>query len=366
MAQTCLHDIHQRLGARIVDFHGWDLPIQYEGILAEHRHCREAAVVFNTSHMGQLLIRGDHAAEGLGCVTTQNAEALAVGRCAYGFLLNEDAGIIDDTILMRLDEREFLLVVNSATADGDAQWLRSHLPGDVELLNQSASWGKIDLQGPASCKVLAAHADFDPASLAYFTGRRGRCCGADCVVSRTGYTGELGYEIMADNDDLPAIFDALLAEASVKPAGLGARDSLRLEMGYPLYGQDIGLETNPIEADLGRFVRDDHEFIGSRRLGEIRSCGTDRRAVAFRSASRRKTSPDDEILRDGEPVGVVSSGAFSPSLEVSIGMGYVPAKLSEAGTTLSIRTARNELEVVVCPRPIYRDGTCRTRQPMTE
>jgi len=342
------------------------LPIQYDGILAEHRHCRSAAVVFDTSHMGQLLIRGDHAAEGLGSETTQNAEVLAVGRCAYGFLLNEEAGIIDDTILMRLDEREFLLVVNSATADGDTQWLRSHLPADVELLNQSASWGKIDLQGPASCKVLAGCADFDPASLAYFTGRRGRCCGSDCIVSRTGYTGELGYEIMADNDDLPMIFETLLAEASVKPAGLGARDSLRLEMGYPLYGQDIDLETNPIEADLGRFVRDDHEFVGSPRLREIRSRGTDRKAVAFRSASRRKTNPDDEILRNGEPVGVVTSGAFSPSLEVSIGMGYVPAEHSGAGTVLSVRTARGELDVTVCPRPIYEHGTCRTKQPMTE
>jgi aminomethyltransferase len=363
--QTALHDRHVALGGRMVDFGGWRLPVQFEGVLAEHRQCRTSAVVFDTSHMGQFVLRGPDAAERLGRVCTQDAEALPVGRCRYGFLLNEDAGVLDDTILMRLGEEELLLVVNAATAEADRRWLEARLGGDVELVDRSAAgWGKVDLQGPASARVLAGQVEIDLAAMAYFSVVGGRCCGRECVVSRTGYTGELGYEIMAAAGDLGAIFDELLSNPAVKPAGLGARDSLRLEMGYPLYGHELSVEHNPIEAGLSAFAAGGRDFIGSARLRELEQAGPTRRLAAYRARSRRRTNSGNEIRCDGRAVGAVTSGAFAPSLDVSIGMGYVELDFAEAGRELVVDTGRCELAVTVSERPLYRDGTCRTNSPL--
>jgi len=360
--KTPLHDRHVALGGRIVEFGDWLLPVQYRGVLAEHGHCRQAAAVFDTSHMGQFLLRGPDAAAQMAHVGTQDAVALPVGRCRYGFLLDDAAGVIDDTILMRLAEEEFLLVVNAGTAAGDFQWVRGHLAGEVELVNRSAEgWGKVDLQGPRSAKVLGALVDVDLRELGYFGVARGRCCGGECVLSRTGYTGELGYEVMAAAADLPEIFDRLLAEEAVEPAGLGARDSLRLEMCYPLYGHELSTEHNPIEADLARFVRPDREFVGAAKLRDVARAGPRRKLIAFRSASRRRTNGGNPILSDGRPVGTVTSGAFSPSLEVSIGMGYVEADLARPGREMLVNTGRVELPVTICDKPLYTGGTCRTK-----
>ena len=363
--KTALHDRHVALGGRMVDFGGWRLPVQYEGVLAEHRHCRAAAVVFDTSHMGQFMLRGSDAAGRLGLVGTQDAEALSVGRCRYGFLLNEDAGVLDDTILMRLGADELLLVVNAGRAETDLRWIEGHLRSDVELVDLSAAgWGKVDLQGAGSATVLAGLVDVDPAGMAYFGVARGQCCGRACLISRTGYTGELGYEIMAAGDDLRAIFDELLSSPAVRPAGLGARDSLRLEMGYPLYGHELTADRNPIEAGLAAFAVPDRPFIGSDRLRVLAETAPARRLVAYRAESRRRTNPGNEIRCDGRAVGAVTSGAFSPSLGVSIGMGYVEASFAEAGRHLAVDTGRCELAVVVCDRPLYRGGTCRTNDPL--
>jgi aminomethyltransferase len=344
----------------MVDFHGWLLPVQYQGVLTEHRHCRRAAVVFDTSHMGQFLFASEVAGRALGRVCTQNAERLAVGACRYGFLLNEQAGIIDDTILMRLGEREYLLVVNAGTAGGDWAWMKAHLPAALEMTDLCArGWGKIDLQGPESFAVLAGRVDFELSRLRYYTARRGACIGRSCVVSRTGYTGELGYEIMAEGGDLQAIFDDLLSDGRVKPAGLGARDSLRLEMGYPLYGQEISIEHNPVEAGLTSFARCDHDFIGAERLGGMMGVRPGRVLAAFKVLSRRRASTSDRIFRDGEAVGVVTSGAFAPSLDVAIGMGYVRSDLAEPGTELVVDTGRVELAATICRKPPYDGGTAR-------
>ena len=362
MRKTVLHDRHVALGARVIDFHGWLLPVQYEGVLAEHRHCRSAAVVFDTSHMGQFLIQGPAVAAALSAICTQNAQALPAGRCRYGFLLNERGGILDDTILMRLGEDEFLLVVNAGTLADDLRWLQSHLFADVELTDLSAAaWGKIDLQGPASFDVLSPLVDTDLTRLPYFGVTRAVCEGRSVTLSRTGYTGELGYEIMAAGDDLGAVFDRLVAAEAVRPAGLGARDSLRLEMGYPLYGQDISPEYNPHAAGLVQFVSGDHEFLGSAALRAAAQTAPTRTLAAFKAASRRRANPGNEILRDGEAVGVVTSGAFSPSLDVSIAMGYVRTDLAEPGTELTVQTDRAEMPVIVGEMPLYRQGTCRKK-----
>jgi aminomethyltransferase len=315
--------------------------------------------------MGQFVVRGPDAADQLSRIGTQNARDLARGACKYGFLLNADAGVIDDTILMRLGLEEFLLVVNAGPTAGDFHWLSEHLDGAVELVDRSTGgWGKIDLQGPLSARVLQPMVNIDLMTMGYYRVRRGECLGRDCVISRTGYTGELGYEIMAPEADLQAIFDELLARDEVKPAGLGARDSLRLEMGYPLYGHELSVEHNPIEAGLGSFIDPADDFIGSREIKALIETPLPRKLVAFRAESRRRTNPGNEIFWDGQPVGVVTSGAFSPSLEISIGMGYVQTLLTEPGRRLMVDTGRCELPVTVSRKPLCRDGTCRTRNPL--
>ena len=219
--KTDLHDRHVALGGKMVDFAGWLLPVQYESILGEHQQCRTSAVVFDTSHMGQFLLTGPATVEQLGKIGTQDAAAIKVGRCKYGFLLNERGGVLDDTILMRLAEDKFLLVVNAGTLDGDLQWIQSHLSGaaGIELVNRSGEgWGKVDLQGPRAAEVLAPMVDVDLSKLGYFGVTEAVCCERQFVLSRTGYTGELGYEIMAPGDDLVCMFDHLMESSLVSPA----------------------------------------------------------------------------------------------------------------------------------------------------
>jgi len=360
--KTALYDRHERLGGKIVDFAGWLLPVQYESILGEHEHCRTSAVVFDTSHMGQFLFTGPAAGEQLGKICTQDPAAVKVGRCKYGFLLNEQGGVLDDTILMRLGEERYLLVVNAGTLDGDLEWIQSHIAGaaGVELVNRSAAgWGKVDLQGPRSAEVLGPMVDIDLHKLGYFGVTEAACCGRRLVLSRTGYTGELGYEIMAPAADLVCMFDRLLESAIVRPAGLGARDSLRLEMCYPLYGHELNPRRTPIEADLGGFVKPQREFIGSGVLRGQMAAGTKQKLVAFRSDSRRRANPENPIIRDGRCVGAVTSAAFSPSLKVSVGMGYVDSEFCCLGQELVVNTGKVELPVVVCDKPMYAAGTCR-------
>jgi aminomethyltransferase len=360
--KTALYERHEKLGGKMVDFAGWLLPVQYESILGEHEHCRGSAVVFDTSHMGQFYFTGPAAGEQLGKLCTQDPAALKVGRCKYGFLLNENGGVLDDTILMRLGGQQYLLVVNAGTLDGDLGWIQHHMSGaaGVELVNRSgAGWGKLDLQGPRSAEVLAPMVDIDLHKLGYFGVTEATCRGRRLVLSRTGYTGELGYEIMAPADDLVRMFDRLMASAIVRPAGLGARDSLRLEMCYPLYGHELNPLRTPIEADLGGFVKLDRDFAGSEALRKQTAAGTRQKLIAFRSDSRRRANPDNAILCEGRPAGTVTSAAFSPSLKVSVGMGYVDAPLAVPGQELTVDTGRVELPVVVSEKPLYTHGTCR-------
>ena len=356
-SRTVLFGEHVKLGGRMVDFHGWELPVQYEGILSEHVHCRQAACVFDTSHMGQLLIRARPSE--LGRVVTQHATALPVGRSQYGFLLNEAGGILDDTVLMRLGGEEFLLVVNAGPAQSDFEWVCGHLPSGHVALQSAQGWGKVDLQGPLSARVLRSRTDADLSRLGYYGVTRAKVCGCECVLSRTGYTGELGYEVLAPAESILTIFRELVADPTVKPAGLGARDSLRLEMGYPLYGEDIDTETNPLEAGLGEFVRFDHDFVGSAAL---RAVLPRRRRVTFVVDSRQRPGRGDEIWHEGHAVGHLTSAAFSPSLSVSIGMGYVPVELSRPGLEMVVKTQRRDLSVRVAKWPLYRRGTHRTRE----
>lgn len=354
---TPLYEKHVEAGGRMVDFAGWLLPIQYESMLGEHRHCRTATALFDTCHMGQFRITGPTAAVELTRALSQNAEALPVGGGKYGFLLNEAGFVIDDTILLRLGDEDFLLVVNAGTANSDAGVLQHRLT-DAELHVQ-ADWGKIDIQGPTSRAVLTPLVKADLAALPYFG-----CCqtvvnDTPCILARTGYTGELGYEIFLPAKALPALWDRLLEQSDVKPAGLGARDSLRLEMGYPLYGHELSIEINPAEAGLAFFIDPFGQYVGAEALREFELACPTRALVALRSEQRRPFRTGDEILANGEQIGEVTSGAFSPSLEVALGLGFVPPTQAEIGTELIVKTARAEIPVSVTKKPFYKNGTCK-------
>ena len=341
----------------MVEFAGFELPVQYTSILAEHRHTRTACSLFDTCHMGMIEIPAKHA-ELLAAAITVDATALKVGRGKYGFILNVSGGVIDDVILMKPSDDTFLLVVNAATAANDVAVIQDRL-GDPTAARYRDDWGKLDVQGPQSWSILDAFVDFDLSELGYFGCRFGQVCGVDAVISRTGYTGELGYEIFCDAAALPPIMDSLLEEPTVQAAGLGSRDSLRLEMGYALYGHELNEQTTPLEASLGFAIDLDGEFVGVEVLRQQKSDGLSRKLVALKTEGRRPFHDGCKIMSGGEAVGVVTSGAFSPSLNCAIGMGFVQPKLAEVGTELTLCTERAEIAATVAPLPQYKNGTCR-------
>ncbi|NBB94604.1 MAG: glycine cleavage system aminomethyltransferase GcvT [Planctomycetes bacterium] len=361
MNTTPLNEWHRQHGGRLVDFAGWELPVQYEGILAEHTHCREACAIFDTSHMGQFLITGPNAAEQLAAAITQDASGLGVGRGTYGFILNDGGGIIDDTILFCLGEAEFLLIVNAGTTAGDLAVLEDRLNNGTNL-RYLGDWSKLDVQGPEACEVLSPLVDGDLTALKYFGVTRMKVQDTEAVVARTGYTGELGFEVFLPGKALPDLADAVVADERVKPAGLGARDSLRLEIGYPLYGHELSTEVTPVEAGMEVFLDLQRDFVGVETLRKQAEDPTPRTLVGLLTEQRRRFAEGDTILAaDGEEVGQVTSGTFAPSLGVAAGMGYVDREATATGTPVIIRTARAELPATVAERPLYKDGTARSK-----
>lgn len=352
---TPLKDEHMRLGAKMAPFGGWLMPIQYSGIIAEHQWTRKEAAVFDICHMGEFLIRGDADKSGLNRIVTFDLKSMVVGSCRYGFMLNESGGIIDDLIVYRVAPEEWMLVVNAATTEGDAAHIRRGLSSQAEFKNISDATGKLDLQGPRSQDVLKKLAGDEITRLGYYTFGCFELLGEHVIISRTGYTGELGYEIYISSSKARELWKILLADARVKPAGLGARDTLRLEMCYPLYGQDIDTNTTPIEAGMKSFVDMDKEFAGKRPLSEGAAL---RRLVYFKAQTRRSPRHNYRIHVNGADAGVVTSGSFSPSLGCGIGMGYVYVS-APAGTQVILKDNEIEIPAVVTERPFYKAGTAR-------
>lgn len=359
LKKTPLVQQHERLGAQMAPFGGWLMPIQYESILAEHRWCRESAALFDTSHMGELLFSGDLVGSGMDSLFTFRISSIAIGRCRYGFLLNDAGGVVDDLTVYRLSEDEAMIVVNAGPADKDFSVLEAALAGRGLLENATGRTGKLDLQGPRSREVLTALAGPEIGEIPFFGFRRFNVLGAQVLVSRTGYTGELGYELYLEKDRLQELWQRLLADDRVRPAGLGARDLLRLEMGYSLYGNDLDESTSPLEAGLERFVDFSRGFIGREALLSQQSKGLSRVRVAFRVSSRRTPRHGYRIFHQGEPVGEVTSGAFSPMLGCGIGLGYVRPSAAACGTLLEIRHEAVVLEATVVELPFYRQGSLR-------
>ena len=354
---TPLHDAHVSLGARMVPFAGYDMPVQYEGIIAEVRAVRNGAGMFDVSHMGRFFIDGDDGRALLDWVHTADiGEAMPIGRARYGLLCKRDGGIIDDGIVYRLSEELYMLVANAANASKVLNWLnywRDERFTKAKINDSTEHISMIAVQGPKAVDIASSFSSFDPAEVRPFRIARCAVNGHPAFVARTGYTGEDGVEIMPHAEDAPALW-AALTEKGVVPCGLGARDTLRLEAGLLLHGSDMDETVNPIEAGLERFVFMDREFCGSDAVMAVMESGTERRIAGFRTIERasvpRARSP---IVAGGEVVGSVASGGYSPTLDMNIGLGYVPTRLAALDTALQIDVRGKLLDAKVVSFPFY-------------
>lgn len=357
LLKTPLYEWHRAHGAKMGPFAGWDMPIQYEGILAEHTHTRIAASIFDICHMGEFRITGTGAARALAGAVSHNLETLKPGKCRYGFLLNARGGVMDDLIVYRMAEDAFMLVVNGACAASDFAALRQRLPDAVSLEDVSARTAKIDLQGPRSVDVLETLLDASFRDLGYFSFRQAAFQETSLLVSRTGYTGELGYELYLPWEAALTLWEALLADDRVRPAGLGARDTLRLEAGLPLYGQDLDEEHTPAEAGMGKMLTSPADYVGKEGARTIREV-----LLPLVFEGRRSPRHGDVLAlpHGGPAVGRITSGSFAPSLGYAVALARVDAARADHEHFV-VRAARAELPAVRATLPFYTSGTARLR-----
>jgi aminomethyltransferase len=356
---TPLLDEHLRRKAKMAPFAGWNMPIQYEGIIAEHNHTRSQVSLFDVCHMGEFYIKGDAVGTGLEEIFSFSLDDMPIGRCRYGAMLNENGGIIDDLIIYRISKREWMAVVNSAAIDKDERHIRTHLRKGIEFENCSSKLAKLDLQGPLSRDILARLITPEIKKLNYYTFGYFDILGEKNIISRTGYTGELGYELYISSDMVGKLWNYLLEDKRLKPAGLGARDTLRLEMGYTLYGQDVTDDTTPLEANLEKHVKLDKDFIGKEALVRQKKEGIKRLLVAFRTDSRRAPRHGYSMIKAGRKIGMVTSGSFSPSLSYGIGLGYVDAPYAKLGEKILIKKDSVEFEATITEKPFYKRSSLK-------
>jgi aminomethyltransferase len=343
LRRTPLYERHVAAGARIVPFAGWEMPIQYEGVIAEHRAVRTDAGVFDVSHMGELEVEGPTAEKLLQQTLSNDIAKLAPGEAQYTLLTSDTGGIVDDLIVYRLGEHRFLLIVNASNRDVDFEWLRERELRGSDVRDVSDDYALLAVQGPRALERLGLP------SARPFTWTMGELDGVEVMINRTGYTGEEGVELACMEDDAVGLWDAVVARG-VRPCGLGARDTLRLEVCYPLHGNDIGPQWDAISSGLGWVCALDTEFNGATALREIKERGPERKLVAFRMT-------DKAIPRQGMPIqggGEVTSGSVSPMLEVGIGLGYVPAANAAPGSELVVDVRGRPRRAEVVKKPIYK------------
>lgn len=355
MRQTPLHGIYAQHGAKVVDFHGWALPVQFAGIIDEHLHVRSKAGLFDCSHMGEFVLRGAEAIAAFDRLVFSDMVNLRVGLCRYSAILNEQGGIIDDCVGLRLAEDELYLVTNAGPLD-QVHSLLSAIPG-VE--NVSEATAKLDVQGPLARDVMLSLGFEALRDLKYWNGLRLNWEGHDIVVTRAGYTGEVGYEIFVPNDLAVPLWERLAAHPDVAPCGLGARDTLRTEVGYPLNGEDLSPEKTPLASGMDRLIAWDKEFVGKRALVAQRDAGDHTVLVAIKSADRRAPRHGFELKQDGQVVGAVTSGTFGPSVGCGVGLADLPRALSNPGVALT--AGPRDLPVETAAIPVYAGGTCRKK-----
>jgi len=356
LKRTPLNAVEHELGGKMIDFGGWELPVQFTGIIDEHNAVRTHAGLFDVSHMGEILVKGAEALTLLQRATCNDVSKLEDGRAQYNGLLYPTAGFVDDILIYRMAANDYFVVANAANSDKDFEWLRDCAKGmEVDVTNASNEYAQLALQGPDAEKILQPLTDVNLSAMKYYRFARGKVDGAKAIVSRTGYTGEDGFEIYVAPSDGPRIFRKLVETGKVVPCGLGARDTLRLEAKMALYGNDIDHSTTPLEADLGWIVKlEKGDFMGRDVLEREKSEGPKRKLVGFEMVDRGIARHGYPIVDGKEEIGVVTSGTHSPTLKKAIGLAYLPLDKSAPGTEFSVLNRGKETRARVVPTPFYK------------
>jgi aminomethyltransferase len=355
--RTPLYDSHVKAGGRIVEFAGWEMPVQYIGILDEHEAVRTRAGLFDVSHMGEVVFRGPRAAEALGRLFTNDLSKLADGQAQYGCLCRPSGGIVDDVIVYRRGAEDWLVCVNAGNRQKDFEWLRAGEGPGCAVRNESDDWAQIAIQGPKAAGIVQRLSKDDLLGVKTFHFRPAEVAGVSCIAARTGYTGEDGFELFCLPDKAARLWDALItggAADGLIPAGLGARDSLRLESAYRLYGSDMDDETTPLEAGLAWVVKlDKGDFIGRDALLAQKAAGLPKKLVGFTLTERGIPRHGYPVLREGKVVGVVTSGTQSPTLKIPVGLAYVPVELAVEGATFAVEIRGRAVAAKAVKTPFY-------------
>lgn len=358
MKRTPLYQIHQSCGAKLVGFAGFEMPVQYEGIIAEHKAVRNSVGLFDVSHMGEVEVKGPNAMTFLQKVTTNDVSRLEDGMAQYSAMLYENGGVVDDLIVYKIKDEHYFLIINASNIEKDFAWLEKNKLSGMTLENRSDALSLIAVQGPNAEKTLKKLTDIDLGSIKYYHFAHGKVNGVDMMVSRTGYTGEPGFELCVENEHAANLWNALMEagkEFNVKPIGLGARDTLRLEMGYSLYGHEIDETTNPIEAGLGWITKiDKGEFNGKQTCVEARQ-NLNRKLVGFMLENKLIPRQGFDIVEEnGRKIGHVCSGTMSPSIEKPIGTGYVETPHAQIGSRIFIQIRGKNEAAQVVKMPFYK------------
>jgi aminomethyltransferase len=359
MKNTALTQVHTDLGAKMVPFAGYNMPVQYVGINAEHDTVRKGVGVFDVSHMGEFILKGEKALDLIQRVTSNDASKLYDGKVQYSCLPNEDGGIVDDLLVYRIDEKTYMLVVNASNIEKDWNWISKYNTEGVDMKDISDRTSLLAVQGPKAADALQSLTDIDLGSMEYYTFKKGTFAGIDnVVVSATGYTGAGGFEIYFDNEHAEFIWAEVFKAGEpfgIKPIGLAARDTLRLEMGFCLYGNDIDDTTSPLEAGLGWVTKFTKAFTNSEALQQQKQAGVKRKLIGFEMIDRGIPRHDYEIVdADGNVIGKVTSGTQSPSLQKAIGLGYIKNEFAKEGTEIYILIRDNKVKAQVVKPPFYK------------
>jgi aminomethyltransferase len=354
LKRTPLYECHLEAGARMVDFAGWEMPVQYTGVIEEHRAVRTSAGLFDVSHMGEVRVRGAGAEAFLQRLTPNDVTKLVPGRAHYSGLLTDRATYIDDILVYKLAAEDYMVVVNASNAPRDFEWIASRAEGEAEVIDESDGYALLALQGPRALGMLAPLASVDVAGLKYYGFAQGTVDGAPALISRTGYTGEDGFELYLPPEHAAGVWRRLLA-AGATPAGLGARDTLRLEAAMALYGHEIDEETTPFEAGLAWVVKlEKGDFLGRDALLAQKAAGVGKKLVGFEVQGRGIARQGHAVVSEGRAVGVVTSGTWSPTFEKALGLAYLPPEMAVAGTAFAIDVRGRSLPAVVAEIPFYK------------
>ena len=353
--RTCLYDRHVSLGAKISPFGGFDMPIQYSDIISEHKAVRNNCGVFDVSHMGEITISGPDAERYVQYIFTNDIENAPIGKIYYGMMLYPDGGVVDDLLVYKMDEQKFFLVVNAANIDKDFDWICQNKAGyEIEVNNDSDKYGQIAVQGPESENVMEHILGLDVKELSFYTFKIVHICEQDVIISRTGYTGEDGFEIYASHEYIIEMWDKLIESKKVVPCGLGARDTLRFEVGLPLYGQELSKEISPVEAGLGMFVKTEKsDFIGKQAIVKQKAEGTTCKLIGLELDDKAIPRRGYEVENMGKVIGHVTTGYNSISTGKSVAMALIETSSAKIGTRLDVRIHRKLHKATVVKKKFY-------------